>query len=69
MMVSGDVFFAFDPKLQGARDLNDVKVQRLDGRGPHIEEEYSLDAHGIVAVTIRNIDAGVERVFRFGAAG
>ena len=69
MMVSGDIFFPFDPKLGAGADLAAVPVQRLDARarGPRIEEEYSLDEHGIVAVTIKNLDAGVERVFRFGA--
>ena len=50
MMVSGDVLFAFDPSLDGA-DLANVTVERL-GSGPVIEEEYSLDENGIVAVRI-----------------
>jgi molecular chaperone DnaK (HSP70) len=69
MMVSGDVLFPFDPGLGVAGDLEAVPVERMGGRGPRIEEEYSLDEHGIVAVTIKNLDAGIERVFRLGAAG
>lgn len=66
MMVSGDVRFAFDPGVSDA-NLEAVPVARLDGRGPRIEEEYALDENGIVAITIKNLDAGVERVFRLGA--
>ena len=68
MMVSGDVLFPFDPALGVAIDLAAVPVERVGARGPRIEEEYSLDEHGIVAVTIKNLDAGIERVFRLGAA-
>lgn len=68
MVFSGDVRFPFEPRL-GDRDLSDVQVERLSSgdTGPRIEEEYRLDEHGIVAVTIRNLDAGFERVFQHGA--
>jgi hypothetical protein len=69
MMVSGDVFFPFDPGLGSGADLEKVPVERMAARGPRIEEEYCLDEHGIVAVTIKNLDAGTERVFRFGSTG
>jgi molecular chaperone DnaK (HSP70) len=69
MAVSGDVRFPFEPGLAGAGDLEGVPVRRLGGAGdgPRIEEEYALDAHGIVAITIRNLDVGYERVFRVNA--
>ena len=67
MMVSGDVFFPFDPQLLAAAvDLAAVAVERVTAKGPRITEEYSLDEHGIVAVTIKNLDAGFERVYRLG---
>ena len=70
IMVSGDVLFPFDPDLDSGADLAGVAVERLPGgRGPIIEEEYSLDENGMVAVRITNLDAGFERVFRFGATG
>ncbi len=70
MMVSGDVLFPFDPGLGAADDLARVPVRRLVSEaGPIIEEEYSLDENGIVAVTITNLDAGVARVYRLGATG
>ena len=69
MMMSGDVLFPFDPGLGEAADLSLVPVQRMGARGPRIEEEYSLDEHGIVAITIKNVDAGFERVYRLGSAG
>jgi molecular chaperone DnaK (HSP70) len=66
MTVSGDVLFPFDPRLGGVSDLRGIPVERI-GEGPHIEEEYSLDENGIVAVTIRNVDLGYERAYRIGA--
>lgn len=67
MVLSGDVLFPFEPRL-GDRDLAGIRVDRLTGEaGPRIEEEYLLDEHGIVAVTIKNLDAGFERVFQLGA--
>ncbi|MBS2011508.1 MAG: Hsp70 family protein [Deltaproteobacteria bacterium] len=70
IMVSGDVLFPFAPELDARADLAGVEVERLTGgRGPVIEEEYSLDENGMVAVRITNLDAGVERVFRLGATG
>ena len=68
MIISGDVLFPFDPTLGAeAVDLSGVPVERVGTRGPRIEEEYSLDEHGIVAITIKNVDAGFERVYRLGA--
>jgi molecular chaperone DnaK (HSP70) len=66
---SGDVLFPFDAKLRDdeALDLALVPVERLFGRGPRIEEEYTLDEHGMVAVTIKNLDADYQRVYRIGA--
>ena len=66
MTVSGDVLFPFDPRLGEVGDLRGIAVERL-GEGPRIEEEYSLDENGIVAVKIRNVDLGYEREYRIGA--
>jgi molecular chaperone DnaK (HSP70) len=69
MVFSGDVLFPFEPRL-GERDLSGIVVERIakhEKSGPRIEEEYLLDEHGIVAVTIKNLDAGFERVFQLGA--
>jgi len=63
-VLADDVLFPFDPALcDAAQDLAAVPVQRRE-RGPRIEEEYTLDEHGMVAVTIRNLDANYQRVFR-----
>ena len=67
MTVSGDVLFPFDPDLVASVDLSRVPVERIGAGGPRIEEEYSLDEHGIVAITIKNVDAGFERVYRLGS--
>ena len=65
-LLSGDVLFPFDPALCGsAEDLSRVPVQRSE-RGPRIEEEYTLDEHGMVAVTIKNLDADYQRVYHIG---
>jgi hypothetical protein len=65
-VLSGDVLFPFDPSLcEDTRDLESVPVQRND-RARRIEEEYTLDEHGMVAVTIRNLDADYQRVFHLG---
>ncbi len=68
MMVSGDVLFPFEADLDPA-SLRGVAVQRIAARGPRIEEQYALDENGIVAITIKNLDAGFERVYRLGAGG
>jgi molecular chaperone DnaK (HSP70) len=68
MVMSGDVLFPFDPSLgEGSTDIAAVPVHRMDDLGPRIEEEYALDEDGMVAVTIRNLDSGYQRVFRVGA--
>jgi molecular chaperone DnaK (HSP70) len=71
MMISGDVFFPFDPELGDAApaELTGIQIERMAAKGPRIEEEYSLDEHGIVAITIKNVDAGFERVYRLGSVG
>jgi molecular chaperone DnaK (HSP70) len=66
MVVSGDVLFPFEHTLEG-RDLSGVPVTRIARSGPQIEEEYVLDEHGIVAVTIKHLDAGYERQITLGA--
>jgi molecular chaperone DnaK (HSP70) len=67
MVFSGDLLFPFEPRLAGQPDLGGITVQRMIGDGPRIEEEYTLDEHGLVAVKITNLDAGFEKVFRIGA--
>jgi molecular chaperone DnaK (HSP70) len=65
-VVSGDVLFPFDPSLcEAIENLASVPIER-NSRGRRIEEEYTLDEHGTVAVTIRNLDADYQQVFRLG---
>jgi molecular chaperone DnaK (HSP70) len=64
----GEARFPFDPQLEGRRDLASVPVQRT-GEGPLIEEEYSIDPHGIVHVTIRNVDGGYAHSYEIGRTG
>lgn len=68
MVYSGDVLFPFEPRLVSREgELPGIPVTRVSGEGPRIEEEYTLDEHGIVAVRIKNLDADFERIFRVGA--
>ena len=60
------MLFPFDRSLAEGESLEQVEVERM-AEGPRIEEEYALDESGIVAVTIRNVDQGYERVYRLGA--
>ncbi len=63
----GDVFFPFDRGVRGARDLADVPVRRMDNEGPLIQEEYAITQHGIVQVTIKDLENGYERAYHVGA--
>ena len=59
-----DVLFPFSPSLRGREHLEDVAVERLGGgEGPLIEERYEVDAAGIVAVTITDLDAGFAKSY------
>lgn len=66
-----EVLFPFDPALEAMSEgLAEVEVSRL-GHGPLVEERYAVDRHGIVEVTITNLDSGHTRRFaldRFGAS-
>jgi molecular chaperone DnaK (HSP70) len=67
---TGDVLFPFDSELRApGTDLARVPVERLTSGGPRIEEEYTLDEHGLVAVTIRDLDSGLAREHVLGRTG
>jgi hypothetical protein len=52
----GELTFPFDPALQG-KDLTGVPIVRT-AHGPLIEETYVIDRHGLVHVTITDLDTG-----------
>ena len=63
----GTLAFPFDPALRGGEvDVDDVEVQRT-GDGPLIEERYTVDRHGIVEVSIRDVESGYEVTRSLGA--
>jgi len=63
-----DVFFPFDPRLRGEGvDLAQVPVTRLDRTGPMVHERYAFDAHGMVHVTITDLESGFARTSVVGA--
>jgi molecular chaperone DnaK (HSP70) len=63
-----DVFFPFDPSVRhlGAA-LAGVPVQRLHGVGPLIQEEYAITRHGLVRVTIADLEARYQLSYEVGA--
>jgi molecular chaperone DnaK (HSP70) len=64
-----DLLFAFDPGLRAAPEGKLAgAVRRLDRRGPLVEERYAVDAHGIVEITIRDLDTGYAKTQRLGAS-
>ncbi len=65
-----EIRFPFDPGLQGCADLQAVGVTRSQhAAGQHIEEAYTCDAGGSLAVTITNHSGGYLRRFKLGRWG
>ncbi len=64
-----DVLFPFDPGARGrdARELEALPVQRMAGEGPLIEEQYVVTQHGMVRVTITDLESGFVRAYEVGA--
>jgi molecular chaperone DnaK (HSP70) len=52
-----DVLFPFDTSLQPGT-LDAVPIARMANGGPMVEERYEVDAAGVVAVTITDLDSG-----------
>ncbi|MEZ4315673.1 MAG: Hsp70 family protein, partial [Polyangiaceae bacterium] len=64
----GDVLFPFDPLLRReGLDLGGVPIRRMMREGPLIQEKYSVTEHGLVKVTITDLETGYERAFHMGA--
>ena len=60
-----DVYYPFDTELRRDDiDLRTVAICRTATEGPLVRERYSLDSHGIVELTITDLDTGYERVHR-----
>ncbi|WP_437910486.1 Hsp70 family protein [Sorangium sp. So ce327] len=63
-----EVVFPFDRRLRDrAAELGGVTVERMGNEGPLIEEQYAITSHGIVEVTITDVEAGYRRVYQVGA--
>ncbi len=62
-----DMLFPFDARLRSGADLRRLPVKRLDREGPLVAERYAVDAHGMVEVTITDLDSGFERRHQLGA--
>jgi molecular chaperone DnaK (HSP70) len=59
-----EIQFPFDPDLRDA-DSAPVKYSSA-AQSQEIEETYSIDASGTVTITITNLSAGYERIYRLG---
>jgi len=59
----GNVRFAFDAGLSSPTSLESTAITRLSVEGPWVEERYEVDAAGVIAVTITDLDDG--RASRF----
>lgn len=67
MTVWDDIMFAFDPDLQAAPDLSSIPIVRsATPETQEIEERYSCDASGAVAIEISNKSAGYAKQYRLG---
>ena len=65
-----EIRFPFDPGLQECADLQAVAVTRSQhAAGQQIEEAYTCDAGGSLAVTITNHSSGYLRRFKLGRWG
>jgi molecular chaperone DnaK (HSP70) len=65
-----EIRFPFDPGLQECADLKAVEVNRSHHTsGQQIEEAYTCDAGGSLAVTITNHSGGYVRRFKLGRWG
>jgi len=63
-----DVLFPFEPDLRGdGLDLGQVPVRRIERGGPLIEEQYAITQHGIVEVTIKDVETGFSRAYHVGS--
>jgi hypothetical protein len=65
-----EIRFPFDPELRECADLQAVAVTRSQhAAGQQIEEAYSCDSGGSLAVTITNHSGGYERRYTLGRWG
>ena len=66
-----DLLFPFDPALRG-RDpeaLAQQRIERNDGARPLIEERYSVDGHGVIDITITDVESGYRTRHRLERGG
>ena len=49
-----EVYFPFAPPLHETDSLQGIPITRLEREAPWIEERYTCDAHGIIAVEMQN---------------
>jgi molecular chaperone DnaK (HSP70) len=64
----GEIVFPFDRALQvEGYSVDHVPVARMRGPGPIVRERYTLDEHGIVQLTMTDLESGYERAFRIGS--
>ncbi len=63
-----DIRFPFDPSLAHSQELSNVPVLRSSETArQEVEEKYSCDANGKLAVTITNVSSGYSRQYQLGS--
>jgi hypothetical protein len=58
-----EIRFAFAPSARNGAPIERRQVRRLGDLGPPIEERYEVDAAGVVAVTIQDLEDGYSQRF------
>ncbi len=57
------IHFPFAREARHGAPVNEVPIRRLDGLGPLIEERFEVDAAGVIAVTIVDLEDGYSERF------
>jgi len=62
-----DVFFPYDPTLQGREDLPKISIKKHPGvSSQEVTEAYEYNEEGIIQVEIENKTSGYKRLFTLG---
>jgi hypothetical protein len=63
-----EIYFPFDPSLEGEEDLSQAPIERINFADQIIEEQYTCDKNGIIETTIINHTTQHRRTYRLRGA-